>query len=66
MYESRLFLITYSRDMPLLYNVVKAEQYAYQKSRATNVHIVVFFASWHQLRLAQPRPLALLFALFLL
>jgi len=53
--------------MPLpLYNVVQAEQYAYQKSRATNVHIVVFFASWHQLRLAQPRPLALLFALFLL
>ena len=53
--------------MPLpLYNVVQAEQYAYQKSRATNIHIVVFFASWHQLRLAQPRPLALLFALFLL
>ena len=53
--------------MPLpLYNVVQAEQYAYQKSRATNIPIVVFFASWHQLRLAQPRPLALLFALFLL
>ena len=66
MYESRLFLITYSRDMPLLYNVVKAEQYAYQNSRATNIQIVVFLASWHQLRLTQPSPRALLFALFFL
>jgi len=54
--------------MPLpLYNVVQAEQYAYQNSSSTNIQKnIVLFASGRQLRLTQPRPRALLFALFLL